>query len=118
MNHERRRIIVWGLSFMVAYLYVFQICTTTTLKPIPGAFPDHIDEIRDMPKLWVRFANGLMTLLDFISFPAKGIVLRFFPNEPFYMELVYIPFFSAIWWFGYGCLIGWLGFRGSRTSRR
>jgi len=36
---------------------------------------------------------------------------RLLPQEPYFFELVYRPFFTAFQWFGYGCLFGWWRYR-------
>jgi hypothetical protein len=96
-----RKMILWGLIFMVTYLYVYELSLVLVLKPTPAA-----DEIRDLPFACIWLASKLGGFLAFLSIPTHPLALRLFPAEPFYWECVYIPFACAFQWFFYGCLFG------------
>jgi hypothetical protein len=106
-RNRRRDILLWGLCFMLAYLYTYEILLVMSLKPTPTAYPEHLGEVRQIPAVLDWIASQLSRFLTFFSFPMYALAVRVF-SEPYYSECVYIPFTCALQWFGWGCLFaGW-----------
>jgi hypothetical protein len=99
-------VVFWALVFMVLYLYAYETCITTTSIPTPRAIPEHSYEQRRVPEAWDWVAGKLNHVLWFLSIPTVPGSQRFLAQEPYYSELIYIPFINAFQWFGYGALFG------------
>jgi hypothetical protein len=103
--NKRQTIIFWGLIFMVAYLYAYQILSIRFV-PTPRSLPAHAHEARQIPDRLFWLANYAYNVLWFMSIPTVGISQRILPHESYYSDQIYIPFINAFQWFGYGCLFG------------
>jgi len=108
MIREKRNLMIkYGLVFMLSYLYSHAILYTSLLRPTPTAIPEHMNEPRSVSAAWSSVGGKLDRLLFTLSLPTNRIVEETFPDDPYYLELVYVPFVSAWQWFLYGCLFGW-----------
>jgi hypothetical protein len=98
-----RAIAFWGLIWMIAYLYSFEILWAIAMRPIPSASPELFDYRTSIEHPAVTLRQGLWLL----SFPSAQKLSTLLPDEPYTKQLVYFPFGVAFQWFGYGCLFGW-----------
>ena len=106
LKDRRNRIYTYGLTFMVVYLYAYIIVLSLSSRPTPTAFPEHLEEIRQMPTMVLWVISHLSRFIKYFSIPTYALAIRLYP-EPYYSECMYIPFTCAIQWFGWGCLFGW-----------
>ena len=103
---RREIVILWGLIFMVFYLYSYQAATVIRWVPTPRSIPDHADEARQIPEALFWSVGKFYHALWVLSIPTVGISQRILPLEPYYSDLIYIPFLNAFQWFAYGCAFG------------
>jgi hypothetical protein len=119
MNSVRKRGIValWGLIFMVCYLYACESLNAIRFKPTPTALPEHSVEGRAIP-IWLFWAaTKADKALWNLSFPTAAFSQRFLMSETYYSWLIYTPFINAFQWFLYGSLFGlWRYKKGTRAS--
>jgi len=94
----------WGLLFMVSFLYAKGLTFTLTCTPL--SYPQRYD-----PKPGRGSLQTVGQVLWVLSYPSIQNADRLLPQEPYFFELVYRPFFAAFQWFGYGCLFGWWRYR-------
>jgi hypothetical protein len=103
---KREAAIIWGMVFMIGYLYAFQTLNAICYKPTPRALPEHSVETRVIPERVFWLATGAQKILWNLSFPTVAFSQRFLMSETYYSWLIYIPFINAFQWFVYGSLFG------------
>jgi hypothetical protein len=103
-------IILWGMVFMVLFLYVnaFLLVSIKVPDPLEGY------SYRNVSPFWTVTSESLQHILLCLTLPAWIVTERIY--ESYYADLVYYPLLAAIIWFGYGCLISW-AYRTRRLSK-
>ncbi len=106
-DRRKRKSAIWGVCFMLSYLYLYEI-TWVALHGIGIGATSEFYYARHLPTAVEVVLAFLSRVLWVFSFPIAQMVYGLDLSEPYYVSLVYIPFAAALQWFGWGYFCGWM----------
>jgi hypothetical protein len=97
------RIFSCGIKWAVAFIIFYQILFATTYRFTPGA-SQHFYVSRDHSLINVE--ERIMILIADYPVALGSMALKWEFDDPFLSLLIYVPYFTSIQYFIFGCLFG------------
>ncbi len=96
-----RTILFWGTAGMASFILLFQIVFVASFRFTPCT-RDHVYESRGSSLS--RIGERVHQLLLVVSLPTALIVENTRWDDPFFEQLIYMPYLMSIQWLVYGSI--------------